>query len=196
MFGNVEDRELAPGEERGFKWVRNGIDWGFMQDPFVFLRVAYDRKADELFIFDELYNTEVLDAPNIAEVRRRLAERDAQGNIRLDSDGDPVMLRNKPENEIRADAAAPKDIATWANDGMRIIGASKRIPVADGIQWLRKRRRICIDRKRCPLAWAEFTRYRAMEDEEGRFQGFPDKDNHAIDAVRYAAFDLINDPSL
>lgn len=196
VFGNVEDRELAPGEERGFKWVRNGIDWGFMQDPFVFLRVAYDRKADELFIFDEIYNTEVLDAPNIAEVRRRLAERDAQGNIRLDSDGDPVMLRSKPENEIRADAAAPKDIATWASEGMRILGASKRIPVADGIQWLRKRRRISIDRKRCPLAWAEFTRYRAMEDEEGRFQGFPDKDNHAVDAVRYAAFDLINDPSL
>ena len=75
VFGNVEDRELAPGEERGFKWVRNGIDWGFMQDPFVFLRVAYDRKADEIFIFDEIYNTEVLDAPNIAEVRRRLAGR-------------------------------------------------------------------------------------------------------------------------
>lgn len=196
VFGNVEDRELAPGEEHGFKWVRNGIDWGFMQDPFVFLRVAYDRKEDELFIFDELYNTEVLDAPNIAEVRRRLAERDSNGKVRLTRDGEPMYSRNKPENEIRADAAAPKDIATWANEGMRILGASKRIPVADGIQWLRKRRRISIDRKRCPLAWAEFTRYRAMEDEEGRFQGFPDKDNHTIDAVRYAAFDLINDPSL
>ena len=196
VFGNVEDRELAPGEEHGFKWVRNGIDWGFMQDPFVFLRVAYDRKEDEMFIFDELYNTEVLDAPNIAEVRRRLAERDSNGKVRLTRDGEPMYSRNKPENEIRADAAAPKDIATWANEGMRILGASKRIPVADGIQWLRKRRRISIDRKRCPLAWAEFTRYRAMEDEEGRFQGFPDKDNHTIDAVRYAAFDLINDPSL
>ena len=53
-----------------------------------------------------------------------------------------------------------------------------------------------IDRKRCPLAYQEFTRYRALEDDEGRFLGYPDKDNHAIDAVRYAAFDLIADPDI
>ena len=76
------------------------------------------------------------------------------------------------------------------------MGASKRVPVDDGIRWLQKRAHIYIDRRRCPLAWAEFTRYRALEDEEGRFKGFPDKDNHTIDAVRYAVFDLIADRTI
>ena len=165
-----------------------------MSDPFVWLRVAYDRKRRDLYIFDEVYNTETLDAPNIERVRRKLAERDAQGSIRLGSDGTPIYDRRKPCNEIRADAAAPKDIATWDSAGLRIIGASKRVPVADGVMWLRKRAHIYIDRRKCPLAWAEFTRYRAKEDEDGRFQGFPDQDNHTIDAVRYAVFDLISDP--
>lgn len=194
VFGNIEDRELAPGEENGFKWVRNGVDWGYMQDPFVFLRVAYDRKKRDLFIFDEFYNRQTLDAPNIDEAKRRLAERDSEGRLKLDHRGQPQFRKNKPENEIRADAAGPKDIATWNAGGVRVMGASKRVPVADGIRWLQKRAHIYIDRKRCPLAWAEFTRYRANEDEEGRFMGYPDCDNHTIDAARYAVFDLIADP--
>ena len=39
-------------------------------------------------------------------------------------------------------------------------------------------------------------RYRALEADEGRFLGYPDKDKHTIDAVRYAAFDLIADPDI
>ncbi len=194
VFANVEDCEITADDAAAFHWSRCGIDWGFMSDPFVWLRVAYDRKRRDLYIFDEIYNTETLDDPNIERVRRKLAERDAQGSIRLGSDGTPIYDRRKPCNEIRADAAAPKDIATWDSAGLRIMGASKRVPVADGVMWLRKRAHIYIDRKKCPLAWAEFTRYRAKEDEEGRFQGFPDQDNHTIDAVRYAVFDLISDP--
>lgn len=196
VFANVEDFQCGQQAVNGFKWVKNGIDWGYMQDPFVFLRVAYDRKMGDLYIFDELYNTETLDQPNIDEVKRRLAERDSDGRPKLTAEGRLQFKKSKPCNEIRADAAAPKDIATWKEGGVWIMGASKRVPVDDGIRWLQKRAHIYIDRRRCPLAWAEFTRYRALEDEEGRFKGFPDKDNHTIDAVRYAVFDLIADRTI
>ena len=79
---------------------------------------------------------------------------------------------------------------------MAIMGASKRVPVDDGIRWLQKRKSIVIDRERCPLAFQEFSRYRALEDDEGKFKGYPDKDNHTIDAIRYAVFDLIADPDM
>ena len=193
VFANLRDFEATPEMVNGFKWVKNGIDWGYMQDPFVFLRVAYDRKRGELYVFDEVFNTETLDEPNIQAVKAKLAERDADGSLRRGGDGRPLFNPRRPCNEIRADAAAPKDIATWKAGGMWIMGASKRVPVEDGIRWLQKRKAIHIDKRRCPLAWAEFTHYRAAEDEEGRFLGFPDKDNHTIDAVRYAVFDLIAD---
>ncbi len=191
VFENVVDREVSLDEVGSFKWVKNGIDWGFQKDPFVFLRVAYDRKHNDIYIFDELYNTETLDMTNINHVKKKLANRDLEGNIETNGKGIPLFNRHKPENEIRADAAAPKDIATWRHEGINVMGASKRVPVADGIRWLQKRAHIYIDRKRCPLTWAEFTHYRALEDEAGRFKGYPDKDNHTIDATRYAVFDLI-----
>lgn len=196
VFGNVEAQEIPDEQIRGFKWVRRGIDWGFMEDPFVWLSVAYDRKTSDLYIFDEFFNTGTLDADNIAEAKRRMAERDGSGAVIRGEDGAPIFRQGKPENECRCDAAAPKDTATWRAGGIDARGASKSVPVADGIKWLAKRRRIVIDRRRCPLAYQEFTRYRALRDEDGRFLGFPDKDNHAIDAVRYAAFDLIADPDI
>lgn len=196
VFANVEAQEMAPEDAASLKWIRRGIDWGFANDPFVWVTVGYDRKTSDLYIVDEVFDTGVLDADNAERVKERMAERDASGAVLRAADGSPVFKRHKPENECRADAAAPKDIATWRSLGVECVPASKRVPVADGIRWLAKRRRIVIDRRRCPLAYQEFTRYRALEDEEGRFLGFPDRDNHAIDAVRYAAFDLIADPNI
>ena len=187
VFANVEAVEVAPEDAAAIKWVRCGVDWGYESDPFVWLRVGYDRKTRVLWILDELFNTRTLDADNAAEVMERLREPDPET-------GAPGrFLRGKPENQIRCDAAAPKDIATWRTLGLDAVAASKRVPVADGIRWLQRRAAIRIDRRRCPLAYQEFTRYRADEDEQGRFTGYPDRDNHTIDAVRYAVFDLIAD---
>lgn len=196
VFENVEAQEIAPEDAAAMKWVRRGIDWGFANDPFVWLSVGYDRKTATLYVFDEVFGTGALDADNVRAVKERMAERDEGGGTLRLPDGSPAFKRHRPENECRADAAAPKDIATWRSLGVECVPASKRVPVADGIRWLAKRRRIVIDRGKCPLAYQEFTRYRALEDDEGRFLGFPDKDNHAIDAVRYAAFDLIADPDI
>lgn len=196
VFNNVVAQSITYEDTLAMKWIRCGMDWGFQSDPWVWLRVGYDRKTRTLYILDEIFNTKTLDDANIEEVKRHLIERDETGKPLYTNDGKPVYNRNKPQNEIRADAASPKDIATWRHGGMAIMGASKRVPVADGIKWLTKRKAIVIDRERCPLAYQEFSRYRALEDDEGKFKGYPDKDNHTIDAVRYAVFDLIADPDM
>lgn len=196
VFNNVVPADITPADIAGLKWIRRGIDWGFENDPFVFLSIGYDRKTATLYIFDEIFNTHTLDPDNVKAAKELMAERDDEGCALHEEDGSPVFRPGKPENEVRADAAGAKDRATWRHLGVEVKGASKAVPVADGLRWLAKRHAIVIDRKRCPLAYQEFTRYRALEDEEGRFLGYPDKDNHTIDAVRYAAFDLIADPDI
>ena len=55
------------------------------------------------------------------------------------------------------------------------------------MKWLSSLNEIVIDRKRCPEAAKEFTLYEYEKDREGRvISGYPDKNNHSIDAVRYA----------
>lgn len=197
VFENVVAQSITYEDRIQIKWIRCGVDWGYQNDPFVWLMVGYDRKTRTLYIIDEVFNTETLDDINIGEVKRHLVDRDDKGQPIYTNEGKPVYNKRKPQNEIRADAAAPKDIATWRHAGMAIMGASKRVPVDDGIRWLQKRKAIVIDRERCPLAFQEFSRYRAKEDpNDGRFLGYPDKDNHTIDAVRYAVFDLIADPDI
>lgn len=196
VFENVVAQSITYEDRIQIKWIRCGVDWGYQNDPFVWLMVGYDRKTRTLYIIDEVFNTETLDDANIGEVKRHLVDRDDKGQPIYTNEGKPVYNKHRPQNEIRADAAAPKDIATWRYAGMAIMGASKRVPVDDGIRWLQKRKAIVIDRERCPLAFQEFSRYRALEDDEGKFKGYPDKDNHTIDAVRYAVFDLIADPDM
>ena len=46
---------------------------------------------------------------------------------------------------------------------------------------------IVIDPVRCPNAAEEFLHYEYERDREGAvMSGYPDRDNHSIDAVRYA----------
>lgn len=49
-----------------------------------------------------------------------------------------------------------------------------------------------IDPERCPNAAREFSEYELERDTDGEFKSvYPDKNNHTIDAVRYALEDEI-----
>ena len=55
-----------------------------------------------------------------------------------------------------------------------------------GMKWLQGRK-IVIDKRRTPQAFREFTAYEFERDREGNFiSGYPDENNHLIDAARYA----------
>lgn len=196
VFRNIEERTVTDEEIAEFKWVRRGLDWGYETDPWVLLDVGYDRKRREIVIFGEEWRYHMLNPDTAKVVKEHLAERGPDGRVLRDAEGDPVFRRSLPANEVRCDIAEKKSIADYRAYGIEAVGASKRVPVADGIVWFKGRTRIVIDRRRAPLAYQEFTRYRAVLDDEGRFKGYPDKDNHSIDAARYAAFDLIADPDI
>lgn len=72
--------------------------------------------------------------------------------------------------------------------GLRIYGVKKGPDSVDyGIRWLQSLDEIVIDKRRCPNTYREFVSYEYERNREGQFiSAYPDKNNHAIDAVRYA----------
>ena len=146
-----------------------GIDWGFALDPFRFVKMYFDSKHLDLYIFDE-YSTKQTRNETIYKVLY---------------DEQKLISR---QDLIIADSAEPKSIADFKAYGALIKPVSKYADsVRDGIKWLQGLRHIYIDKKRCPETWNEFSKYEYECDKDGEFySAYPDKDNHSIDAVRYA----------
>ena len=95
-------------------------------------------------------------------------------------------------------AAEPKSIDEVRGYGLRVVGARKGPDSVEyGIKWLQDLEEIIIDPARCPETAREFSGYELERDREGIFKaGYPDKDNHHIDAVRYACEDDMKRPSI
>ena len=72
--------------------------------------------------------------------------------------------------------------------GLRIEGARKgQGSVEYGEKWLDDLEAIVIDPKRCPFTTREFENIDYAVDKDGNPKNrLEDKDNHAIDAIRYA----------
>lgn len=165
VFENVANRRMTDPEIAAFGRVYHGLDFGFAVDPLAFLSCAYDRKREDVYIFEEIYE-------------QRLSNSRATARIR------PLA----GQNVIYADSAEPKSIAEMKGLGLRIFGARKgRDSVAHGIKWLQDRAHIYIDKVRCPHTYREFVTYAYERNREGQFiSAYPDRNNHAIDAARYA----------
>lgn len=165
VFENVADRRMTDAGIAAFGRVYHGLDFGFAVDPLAFLSCAYDRKREDVYIFEEIYE-------------QRLSNSRATARIR------PLA----GQNVIYADSAEPKSIAEMKGLGLRIFGARKgRDSVAHGIKWLQDRAHIYIDKVRCPHTYREFVTYAYERNREGQFiSAYPDRNNHTIDAARYA----------
>ena len=154
-----------------FDKLYNGIDWGFALDPTRFVRMHYDNKAHDLYIFTE-YNT----------VQSRI--------IHIFEDiYDDLKLLTRDEL-VTADNGGG---GTFAVADFKAYGAHIRVAtkgpesVKYGIKWLQGLNHIYIDRRRCPYTYKEFTHYEYLQDKDGNFiSEYPDENNHSIDAVRYA----------
>ena len=99
-----------------------------------------------------------------------------------------IRKENLENGVIFCDSAEPKSISEFCTYGLRAVAAKKGArSVAYGIRWLQDLEEIVIDPVRCPKTAAEFSGYNFQEDGQGGFLGrYPDRDNHAIDAVRYS----------
>lgn len=164
VFDNVEDMEMSRELVESFDHVYYGLDFGFSIDPLAFVAMHYDAKHEVLYIFDEIY-------------QQKLLNKTAAGMILPKVSMAPVF----------ADAAEPKSIADMKTYGLHIYPARKgRDSVEHGIKWLQDRAKIYIDKRRCPNVYREFVGYEYERNRQGQFiSAYPDRDNHAIDAVRY-----------
>ena len=169
VFANVSVRTMKDDEIDAFDRVYMGIDWGWYPDPFRFIKAYYIASERRLFIFDEISGNKL---PN-----REIA----------------VLLRAhgvKDNERITADSAGegPKSIKDFKEMGFSVRRARKGAgSVEYSMKWLASLAEIVIDPVRCPHTLKEFLEYEYEQNAEGEvISGYPDKNNHSIDAVRYA----------
>lgn len=175
VFENLELREITDDEISTFDRIYNGVDWGFFPDPWAFNRCYYDAARRKLYIFSE--KTE----------NKKRNEETAQMLL------DDGFTR---EDLITADSAEPKSVADYQKYGLRCVRARKGPgSVERSMQWLQRLESIVIDSKRCPDTAAEFIGYEYERNREGEIiSGYPDANNHHIDAVRYSTESIWNKP--
>lgn len=164
VFDNLELRPLTEEEKRAGR-AYCGLDFGFAVDPDAFVRAAYDPARRRLWLLEEFCR-----ARTPAEVLAEEVGRRADGGV------------------VRCDSADPRMIHQLRQRGVNAV-AVKKGPgsVAAGLRWLQERSAIVIDPEKCPHAAKEFAGYEYLPAPDGGFlPETPDRDNHLIDALRYA----------
>ena len=165
VFENLELREITDEEMSHFDHIYQGVDYGWFPDPFAFIRLHYDRARETIYLMDEIYQNKLTN--------------EASGNI--------IIQRGYKDAYITCDSAEPKSVADYRAMGLSAKAAVKGPGSVDyGMKWL-QRRKIVIDRKRTPNAYNEFVNYEYERNKDGDIiSGYPDANNHLIDATRYA----------
>ena len=168
VFDNLVLREICADEIGGFGATYAGLDFGWFPDPLHFVRCAYDPARRRLCIFDEYRTVKTSNA----DVYRILTE----------------QKQLTAAEEVIADSAEMKSVNDLRSYGMRCIAATKGPgSVRASMRWLQALNEIVIDPERCPDAAKEFSQYEYERTRDGEFvDAYPDANNHAIDAVRYA----------
>lgn len=167
VFENVVAREISDEERNEYDRVYRGVDWGWFPDPFAYNEVFFDANRRRLIITDELHC-------NKKSNRETADMLIAKGITSADL--------------ITADSAEKKSVADYRSFGLS-CRASEKGPdtVPYSMKWLQSLSKIIIDKKKCPQTAKEFLTYEYERTKDGEIiSGYPDKNNHHIDAVRYA----------
>ena len=168
VFDNLSIREIADAQIASFDRAYCGVDWGWYPDPFAYSKVFYDPARLTLYIYDELRCVK----KSNRETARMLKQEHA-----LSSD-----------QVVFCDSAEPKSVNEYKSYDIRAVPVKKYPGSVDySMKWLQSLKEIVIDPVRCPAAAQEFAAYEYDRDKNGDIlSGYPDKNNHSIDAVRYA----------
>lgn len=188
VFPRARVEEVPDSVRKNLERHWYGVDWGFAADPWVWVKVGYDRKSRTLYVLDEMHG---LGLPNVEAAERTMRR---MQEPRKDAAGREVEPA-EPYAEIQCDSAEPKSVDERRGQGLRAVMAPKQgvHSVRSSVKWLQDRAAIVIDPK-CELAAAEFPAYEYERSPDGEVTGrLPDRDNHAIDAVRYACATLVAD---
>ncbi len=168
IFENFEEGipDIPEGEK--YRW-RNffGLDYGYSSDPTAFIAFSANPIDKIIYIFDEFYSTRMLNSDIAAKIKEKGYQKE----------------------RIRADSAEPK-----SNEDLRRQGISRVMPsvkgkdsVINGIMGIKEFK--IIVNPRCRNTINELSSYRW--DSSSPVGNVPlDCDNHLMDAMRYAFFDV------
>ncbi|MEG1495524.1 MAG: PBSX family phage terminase large subunit [Bacilli bacterium] len=168
VFDNVTIREITDDEIKVFDRIYFGVDFGWYPDPWVFNKMYYNSSQRKLYIYDE-----------------------ARANKKSNRETYEIMVNEKcvkPNDKIVCDSAENKSIQDYKDYGLFARGAKKGPGSVDySMKWLQSLTEIIIDNSRCPHTATEFLDYEYERTKDGEvISGYPDKNNHHIDDVRYA----------
>lgn len=167
VFENVTIRNIDDAEMNDLRsgYILRGNDFGFAVDANAYCEVRLINNR-LYFLGNEIYE------PKLSN--KRLIER--------------IKSFNSGGGEIICDSANPKDIAEMREYGLIAYACSKYPGSVDtGIKWLQSLDEIIIDSRRNPAAAQEFSLYEYEQTKDGQYiSSYPDKNNHMIDACRYA----------
>jgi len=142
-----------------------GLDFGFASDPVALHCSHYDKMRKIIYVFDEFYETGLTN-PELAALIKPIV-------------GNEIVV---------CDSAEPKSIKELRDNKINAVSAKKgKDSVTFGVQWLQQQS-IIVD-KRCINARNELQTYKWKEGGDGNPVSPPrpiDKNNHWIDATRYA----------
>lgn len=168
VFENLDIRAITNDEIDSFDYTYMGLDFGWYPDPAHWVKLCYNPAQLTVYIYDELRVNKTANAElwNLLVMKKGVTGGDL----------------------ITADSAEPKSIADLKDYGSLCRGAVKGPDsVKYSMKWLQSLKRIVIDPERCPHTAREFSTYEYERTPDGEvMSGYPDADNHSIDAVRYA----------
>ena len=168
VFENLRLEAIPDALRTGFDRSLHGVDWGWYPDPWAYNAVHYDAARRTLYILDEL-------------TRRRTSNKDTA-----------TLLQERGltgADLITADSAEPKSVGDYRAFGLACKAAQKGPgSVNYSMKWLQGLAAIVIDPAVCPDTAREFSEYEYERDARTGevLPGYPDLNNHHIDAVRYA----------
>lgn len=168
VFTNLEIRTITDEELSHFDQIYMGIDWGWYPDPFQWVKVHYDANRRKLYFMDEFR-------------AKKMSNRDTWDHLVKEHHVNSQDL-------ITADSAEPKSVGDYRSYGSLCRGAVKGPDsVRYGMKWLQSLVAIVIDPARTPNVAKEFREYEYERNKDDEVvSGYPDANNHSIDATRYA----------
>lgn len=165
VFEYLKFREITDEEIASFDRIHQGVDWGWFPDPYAFIRSHYDAAQETIYLIDE----------NGANKQANTVT------------GQWIIEKGYTDYIIICDSAEKKSVADYRDIGIPARPAEKGPgSVEYGMKWLQNKK-IVIDMRRTPKAGEELKKYEYERDKDGKIiSGYPDKDNHFIDALRYS----------
>jgi PBSX family phage terminase large subunit len=191
VFENVEPLYMSDEFISHFDKVYNGIDWGWYPDPFAFVKCHFDITRRNLYIFAE-YRANKQSNRNTYDALYKNSKLYSDESV-ADTPSGPSFIKQRHLMEldeiVTADSAEPKSISDYKSYGGYGCRGAEKGPdsVNYSMKWLQSLNHIYIDPNRCPETLKEFVEYEYERDkDEEIISGYPDANNHSIDAVRYA----------